>query len=69
MAALKTLEVTAGEPSADLYSFRGTLKVEGMDSQDLDLKQFLHRGAIVVNSEYIDAMVVYTGRETKIVMN
>lgn len=35
----------------------------------MDLKQFLHRGTIVVNSNYIDAVVLYTGKDTKIVMN
>ena len=29
---LETLVVSAGEPSADLYSFKGTLNMTGMDS-------------------------------------
>jgi phospholipid-translocating ATPase len=35
----------------------------------MDLKQFLHRGTVVVNSNYIDAIVIYTGKDTKIVQN
>lgn len=29
----------------------------------------MHRGTIVVNSKYVDAIVMYTGVETKIVLN
>ena len=36
---------------------------------DLDLKQFLHRGAQLKNSNYIDAIVLYTGAHTKLVLN
>jgi phospholipid-translocating ATPase len=38
-------------------------------TQDLDIKQFIHRGTMVVNSGHIDALVVYTGNDTKIVLN
>lgn len=36
---------------------------------DLDLKQFIPRGAIIKNSSDIFAMVAYTGPDTKLVMN
>ena len=36
---------------------------------NLDLNQFLHRGSFVENSGYVVAMVVYTGVETKLILN
>jgi magnesium-transporting ATPase (P-type) len=36
---------------------------------DLDLKQFIPRGAIIKNSSDVFAMVVYTGTETKLALN
>lgn len=35
----------------------------------LDIKQFLHRGAVLKNSDRILAMVIYTGNQTKLAMN
>ena len=52
----------------DIYHFDGTIKVSGA-STTLDLKQFIPRGAIVKNSKMVQALVVYTGVETKLVMN
>lgn len=38
-------------------------------SQDFEMKQFLHSGTIVRNSGDVVALVLYCGRETKIVLN
>lgn len=35
----------------------------------LDLNQFLHRGSFIENSEYVLAIVVHTGSESKLIMN
>ena len=71
--SLNSIKFNGGPPEADLYSFKGEVSFQNEKSetvtQDLDLKQFLHRGTIVVNSHYIDGMVLYTGKETKIVLN
>ena len=36
---------------------------------NLDLNQFLHRGSYIENSGHALAMVVYTGVESKLIMN
>lgn len=55
-------------PSADLYYFDGRVKY-GDEVFDSDLKQYLHRGAHIKNSGHLNAMVIYTGTETKLVKN
>ena len=47
------------------------MKWENNTEQDyeLDYKQFLLRGTQLKNTKYVDALVVYTGTESKIVMN
>jgi phospholipid-translocating ATPase len=37
--------------------------------EDLDINQFLHRGALIRNSGRVLALVVYTGKDSKLVMN
>jgi magnesium-transporting ATPase (P-type) len=59
-------------PSKDLYYFEGkiTWNSGGKDSTcDVNLNQFLHRGATLRNSGKVYALVVHTGTETKQVMN
>lgn len=36
---------------------------------EIDLNQFLHRGALIRNSGRLLALVVYTGKDTKLIMN
>ena len=36
---------------------------------NLDLNQFLHRGSFIENSGHVVAMVVYTGTDTKLILN
>ena len=60
-------------PTKELYYFEGRLKACLPDQPDfkmnLDLNQFLHRGSFVENSGHVVAMVVYTGTESKLIMN
>lgn len=54
----------------DLYKFEGKISMgTEVTGQELDLKQFLHRGTILKNSHYVDALVIYTGENTKVIMN
>ena len=61
------------EPIPDLYSFDADLKLVYTDRQapliDLDLKQFVPRGAHVRNSECLYLLVLYTGNDTKLILN
>jgi hypothetical protein len=65
--------VSAELPDPNLYHFDGAISI--LDSQrnvldvlKLGLSNFLPRGAIVCNSE-IYALVVYTGKDSKIILN
>ena len=71
MSVFSSIKLDVSAPAADLYTFRGSLTCPELDNfkMDLDIKQFLHRGAILKNSEYIDAVVIYTGVQTKLVLN
>jgi len=63
-------------PNDLLYRFEGTFSplgssVEKLDSEllNLDYSNFILRGSTLKNTEWIVAMVVYTGHDTKIMKN
>lgn len=66
-------------PNAQLYSFRGTLHYEDYDEsgnllnndekEAIKYNNVLLRGSILRNTKWVIGVVVYTGSETKIVMN
>jgi len=68
------LIVTAEEPDPNLYYFEGTITILDkktnvvLDVLKLGLNNFLPRGAMVCNSE-IYALIVYTGKDSKIILN
>lgn len=63
------------EPSQDIYFFFGNITVESTKfeaspmKEEMDLAQFLHRGATIRNSGKVLALVVYTGTDTKLIKN
>jgi phospholipid-transporting ATPase len=61
------------EPIASLYQFKAYLKLvheQGMPHmEELDLKQFVPRGSHVRNSGCLYMLVLYTGLETKLILN
>ena len=56
------------EPNAELYEFSGNLKYE-KKSYALTASQLLLKGSILKNTQYILGFVVYTGNQTKLMMN
>jgi phospholipid-transporting ATPase len=56
------------EPNAELYEFSGNLKID-KKSYALSATQLLLKGSILKNTEWIVGFVVYTGKETKLMMN
>ena len=57
-------------PHKDIYLLTGRIRDEASDRQgELDLKQFVPRGASIENSENVYALVAYTGKETKLYLN
>lgn len=55
-------------PTADLYSFNARVTYGG-EQTDIDLKQFMHRGATLCNSGTVTGLVVHTSTDCKLVMN
>ena len=57
-------------PIKDIYKFEGALSDSQSDEQvPLDLRNFIPRGATIRNSKNVIALVVYTGGDTKQVLN
>ena len=56
-------------PNEYLYKFEGTLTFTDGATVPLDPEQLLLRGSALRNTEWIIGVVVYTGHETKIMMN
>ena len=60
--------VKCDAPNKLLYTFRGNMDINGT-SYPLDNKQILLRGCVLRNTEWAIGMIVYTGHESKIMMN
>ncbi len=67
------LSVKCISPQKELYYFNGRLTASLPSEPDfkmeLDLNQFLHRGSYIENSGYVYCLVVYTGVDTKLMLN
>jgi phospholipid-transporting ATPase len=63
--------VECEHPNERLLSFEGRITFEDNPNQitPLNLLHFVPRGSVLRNTEYIYAVVVYSGRNTKIMMN
>jgi phospholipid-translocating ATPase len=68
--------VDSEPPHANLYSFNGVLKYRPADSRSTELKQeaitineMLLRGCALRNTKWIIGLVVFTGADTKIMLN
>ncbi|KAM3958124.1 ATPase phospholipid transporting 8A1 isoform 2-T2 [Aphomia sociella] len=56
-------------PNRHLYEFNGSLKQSNSKAVPLSLEQMLLRGAMLRNTSWVHALVVYTGHETKLMKN
>ncbi|CAH9146659.1 unnamed protein product [Cuscuta epithymum] len=61
-------EIQCEEPNNSLYTFTGNLIVQ-QQTLPLSPNQLLLRGCSLRNTEYIVGVVVFTGHETKVMMN
>ncbi|KAF3431364.1 hypothetical protein FNV43_RR26095 [Rhamnella rubrinervis] len=61
-------EVQCEQPNNSLYTFTGNLVVQ-KQTLPLTPNQILLRGCSLRNTEYIVAVVIFTGHETKVMMN
>ncbi|KPJ01062.1 putative phospholipid-transporting ATPase IA [Papilio xuthus] len=71
LAALADFQATiqCEPPNRHLYEFNGMLKETNTRSVPLALDQMLLRGALLRNTAWVHGVVVYTGHETKLMMN
>jgi magnesium-transporting ATPase (P-type) len=58
-----------GAPDPDLYNATGTISIGGDSKLNIETKQFMLRGAILKNTDWIIGVVGYTGKDTKIMKN
>ena len=57
------------EPNSNMNSFSGRLKLESFPrASDINLENFVMRGATIKNVKHVYGLVVYTGMETKMMM-
>jgi magnesium-transporting ATPase (P-type)/class 3 adenylate cyclase len=57
-------------PTPDFNSFKGTLKLKGFPRGiRMNIKQFLPRGALLTSTDWALGVVVYVGKETKMLLN
>lgn len=70
-AALADLrgDIECEGPSRHLYSFSGSLHIEGSAPLSVGVKQLLLRGAMVRNTEWAYGIAVYTGHDTRLMQN
>lgn len=61
-------ECQSEQPAQDLYSFAGKLQICGAQVP-LDVSQLLLKGAVLKNTEWVLAFTVFTGRETRLMLN
>lgn len=60
-----------GAPTKSIFEFNGNLKLSSNPSDEIkvELKQFLFKGSKLKNSGKVYGLVVYTGKESKIMLN
>lgn len=61
--------MSLGPPDPDLYNATGTISIGGDSKLNIETKQFMLRGAILKNTDWIIGVVAYTGKDTKIMRN
>ena len=68
LSALK-FELDTDRPNENLHSWNCNIRLEGKDWMPLSMNQLLLRGCVLKNTDYITGFVIYTGHDTKIMLN
>jgi len=63
------LDLDCDLPNPSLHSWNCNIKLQGHDWIPLSLNQLLLRGCVLKNTDYVTGLVIYTGHETKIMLN
>lgn len=63
-------QVICESPNDQLYKFEGTITVASTkDTYSLDHNSLLLRGTKLQNTEWVYGLVIYSGHDTRIMMN
>lgn len=65
----KLADVVSEQATAELYSYTGKMTFQRTDNVALTANQLLLKGSKLKNTDWIVGFVVFTGRETKLMMN
>eukprot|EP00884_Botryococcus_braunii_P001875 jgi/Botrbrau1/11689/Bobra.0195s0020.1 len=66
--AKKRLQVNCEQPNSSLYTFTGNL-IDGKKTLSLSPNQLLLRGCVLRNTAWVCGLVVFTGHQSKVMMN
>ncbi|XP_012939199.2 probable phospholipid-transporting ATPase VA, partial [Aplysia californica] len=61
--------VDVDEPNSEIYSFKGSINMDGGTKASLNSSNLLLRGCSIRNTDFIEGLVVYAGGETKAMLN
>ncbi|KDQ06150.1 hypothetical protein BOTBODRAFT_39791 [Botryobasidium botryosum FD-172 SS1] len=64
-----TFRIDIGEPEVNMYRLNATLTWASGEKHPIDLQTVLLRGTILRNTNWVVGVVLFTGTDTKIVMN
>ena len=56
-------------PNSKLSEFNGRVKLSKTNDYSVNVKQLLHKGTILKNTPWAIGLVVYSGKDTKIILN
>lgn len=62
-------DVQCDPPNSDLYALGGSIEIGGDGKTPLSAKNLLLRGALLKNTAWVVGVVIYTGKDTKIMRN
>ncbi|RNE99704.1 putative phospholipid transporting ATPase-like protein, partial [Trypanosoma conorhini] len=65
----KGIVLLGAPPCSELYSWIGQLRLPGGELVPLGIDQLLPRGCVIRNTEWVLCVVIYTGRNTKMLLN
>ncbi|KAF5373624.1 hypothetical protein D9758_000973 [Tetrapyrgos nigripes] len=64
-----TLSVSLDRPEVNMYRLNGSVKTSAEKMSSVDLQTCLLRGTMLKNTEWVIGIVLFTGEDTKVVLN
>lgn len=69
LANFRNAKIECEEPNASIYTFQGILKMKNNKEISLEADNLCLRGSSLRNCEWIIGIAVFTGHDTKVMMN